>query len=138
MAELADQNAIIEKFSELRREAQELSGRVSELSGDLQEHELVIKNLEPVDRDRRCYRLVGDVLVERTVRDVLPIVIDTAGQLKKAVAHLRKELVAKRTELMEFQAKYKIRVKGEDFEPGPQGKSSEGGSAPQGMLVAKK
>jgi hypothetical protein len=58
MAELADQNAIIERFSELRREAQELSGRLSELSGDLQEHELVIKNLEPVDRDRRCYRLV--------------------------------------------------------------------------------
>lgn len=58
MADLTDQNAIVEKFSELRREAQELSGRVAELSGDLQEHELVIKTLEPVDRDRRCYRLV--------------------------------------------------------------------------------
>lgn len=54
-----DGNAIVEKFAELRREVHELSGRVSELSAELQEHELVIKTLEPVDRGRRCFRLVS-------------------------------------------------------------------------------
>ncbi len=28
--------------------------------------------LKKVDQDRRCFRMVGGVLVERTVKDVLP------------------------------------------------------------------
>jgi len=38
------------------------------------EHDLVIKTLEPLDGSRKCFRLVGDVLVERTVAEVLPAV----------------------------------------------------------------
>jgi hypothetical protein len=36
------------------------------------EHDLVIKQLEPMDKGRRCYRMIGDVLVERTVAETLP------------------------------------------------------------------
>jgi prefoldin subunit 2 len=32
----------------------------------------VIKQLEPMDKTRKCYRLIGDVLVERTVAETLP------------------------------------------------------------------
>ena len=35
---------------------------------------LVEKTLEPLDPERRAYRLVGGVLVERTVKEVLPSV----------------------------------------------------------------
>ena len=33
---------------------------------------LVIDALKEVDGDRKCFRLVGGVLVERTVKEVLP------------------------------------------------------------------
>ena len=33
---------------------------------------LVIEALKEVDGDRKCFRLVGGVLVERTVKEVLP------------------------------------------------------------------
>lgn len=36
------------------------------------EHDLVIKQLEPMDKSRKCFRLIGDVLVERTVAETLP------------------------------------------------------------------
>lgn len=36
------------------------------------EHDLVLKQLEPMDKSRRCYRMIGDVLVERTVAETLP------------------------------------------------------------------
>jgi hypothetical protein len=36
------------------------------------EHDLVLKQLEPMDKGRRCYRMIGDVLVERTVAETLP------------------------------------------------------------------
>jgi hypothetical protein len=41
------------------------------------EHDLVLKQLEPMDKGRRCYRMIGDVLVERTVAETLP-----AGRLR--------------------------------------------------------
>jgi chaperonin cofactor prefoldin len=59
MTDLVDQNDIVEKFSDLRRECQDLSARMAQLSSDLQEHELVIKNLQLLDGDRKCYRLVS-------------------------------------------------------------------------------
>lgn len=33
---------------------------------------MVIKQLEPMEKTRKCYRLIGDVLVERTVAETLP------------------------------------------------------------------
>jgi hypothetical protein len=35
---------------------------------------LVINAIQPLNKDRKCYRLVGGVLVERTVGEVLPAV----------------------------------------------------------------
>ena len=46
-----------------------------------QEHEVVYKALEPLDADRKCFRQIGDVLVERTVAEVLPAVKTNRDQL---------------------------------------------------------
>ena len=42
---------------------------------------LVIETLRDVDDDRRCFRLVGGVLVERTVKDVLPALVNNKDQV---------------------------------------------------------
>ena len=42
---------------------------------DRNEHRLVEDTLRPLDGNRRAYRLVGEVLVERTVEEVLPSVM---------------------------------------------------------------
>ena len=43
---------------------------------------LVIETLKDVDEDRRCFRLVGGVLVERTVKDVLPALVNNKDQVR--------------------------------------------------------
>ena len=48
----------------------------------LQEHQAVIKALDQLDPNRKCFRLVGEVLVERTVQEVLPAVKNNAEQLQ--------------------------------------------------------
>jgi len=35
-------------------------------------YSIVVDTLKTVDPDRKCFRMVGGVLVERTVKDVLP------------------------------------------------------------------
>ena len=46
--------------------------KLEELQMDLNEHKLVIDTLVGVEPERRCFRLVGGVLVERKVGEVSP------------------------------------------------------------------
>lgn len=57
--ELKTEQAIINRFQELRQELSVLSGRANELASESHEHDLVLKALEPMDGDRKCYRVVG-------------------------------------------------------------------------------
>ena len=50
--------------------------------GYMQEHEAVVKALVDLQPDRKCYRLVGEVLVERTVEEVLPAVRGNKEQIE--------------------------------------------------------
>lgn len=44
---------------------------------------LVIDTLKEVDETRKCYRMVGGVLVERTVKEVLPALEGNKEQVSK-------------------------------------------------------
>lgn len=43
---------------------------------------LVIETLKDVAPERKCFRMVGGVLVERTVKDVLPALVNNKEQVK--------------------------------------------------------
>lgn len=62
----------VQQMNSLKSEYQMILERVSELEMEHEEHEVVVKALEPLDSDRRCHRLVGGVLVERNVAEVVP------------------------------------------------------------------
>ena len=59
---------------QLLEERDQLTSAQIERQQDVAEHDLVIKTLEPLEAGRKCFRLVGEVLVERTVGEVLPAV----------------------------------------------------------------
>lgn len=62
------------QYREIAQECANIMQKIAELEVDRNEHVLVEETLLPLDGDRRAYRLVGDVLVERTVKEVLPSV----------------------------------------------------------------
>lgn len=72
--QLKTEQDIIRRFQELRMKLNNIHGKINELEAELTEHDLVIKTLEPLDKQRKCFRLIGGVLVERTVEEVLPAV----------------------------------------------------------------
>lgn len=69
---------------------------------------LVEKTLEPLDPDRRAFRLVGGVLVERTVKEVLPSVTQNRENLDQVIATMETRLSEKQKEASEFKAKYNL------------------------------
>mmetsp|Transcript_4153 Transcript_4153/g.8010 ORF Transcript_4153/g.8010 Transcript_4153/m.8010 type:complete len:125 (+) Transcript_4153:722-1096(+) len=74
---------------------------------------LVEETLTPLDPDRRAFRLVGGVLVERTVREVLPTVREHRGNLDIVVQNLKEKLDAKQKETAAWKAKYNIKTQEE-------------------------
>ncbi|XP_014224616.1 prefoldin subunit 2 [Trichogramma pretiosum] len=101
-------------FQTLRNEQRVLAGKLSEMESELNEHKVVIDTLNKVDGDRRCYRMVGGVLCERTVKEVLPSLANNKEQLTKLIETLNKQLSDKGTEINEFKKKHSIRVHGNE------------------------
>ena len=106
----------------LRNEQRQMANKLSELQMDLNEHKLVIETLDKVDKDRRCFRLVGGVLVERKVGEVEPALIGNKDKLSKLIETLEKQLTEKGGEINGYIEKHNIQIQGS--------KSGSSGSEP--------
>ena len=52
---------------------------------------LVLDTLDPLPPDRKCFRMINGVLVERTVKDVKPALQTNSEGLKKVLEELVKQ-----------------------------------------------
>lgn len=64
---------------------------------------LVIETLEPLPKERKCFRMVNGVLVERTISDVLPALKTNSDGLKQVLEEMLKQYKSKQTELDEWK-----------------------------------
>ena len=90
-----------------------------------------------VDGSRKCFRLVGGVLVERTVKEVLPALVQNQEKISSTVDSLSTNLMAKGKELNDYREKYNITVRGEN--QGSNDTASEQNAKPNqasGVLVS--
>ncbi|XP_077990275.1 prefoldin subunit 2-like [Glandiceps talaboti] len=129
------QENIVAGFNLLRQEQRQLASKIAELEAEQHEHRAVYETLQEVDGDRRCFRLVGGVLVERTVKEVLPALDKNREQLNRLVDQLNDQLMKKGKDINEYREKYNIRVRGEV--PTSEDLSEKKELSSQGVLVAK-
>ncbi|KAI1446849.1 Prefoldin subunit-domain-containing protein [Annulohypoxylon stygium] len=71
---------------------------------------LVLDTLEPLPGDRKCFRMINGVLVERTVKDVIPALRTNAEGLKKVLDDLVKQYKIKQDDLEKWKKKNNIQV----------------------------
>lgn len=64
---------------------------------------LVLETLEPLPADRRCFRMINGVLVERTVKDVVPALKVNSEGLKKVLEDLVKQYNSKQSEMEKWK-----------------------------------
>jgi len=110
--EVSGQEAI-QLFQRMKREAQMMLDKISELQYELGEHELVETNISKLPEDRAAYRLVGGILVKQTVGEVLPKVKDHKANLSLTIDNLRKSLDDKQERARAWKEKYGIKTQQE-------------------------
>ena len=116
----------------MREQCQDLSIKINTLDLDKTEHELVIAALEPLPADRKCFRMIGNVVVERTVSEVLPAVKKNRDQIKDTMDKFTETLATKQKEAEEFGAKHRITANSQQAAAQPEA-GDEGGA--QGVLI---
>ena len=79
---LLQESEILTNFNQLREQVRIISSKCNDIEAECSEHEQVLKALQPLDKSRKCYRLIGGVLVERTVGEVTPAVEGNCEQLR--------------------------------------------------------
>lgn len=131
------ERTVADRWNQLRADVAQLFSKIAELELEHTEHSLVIGALDPMDPGRRCYRMVGGVLVERTVAEVLPAVRRNQQGLGEVLQRLRENLRTKRDQLAALEAKYNIKIRrGGDVPSSAGGREEQGpGPASQGVLV---
>ena len=66
----------------------------------------MLDTLHPLSKDRKCFRMINGVLVERTVKDVLPALETNSVGLNKVLDELVKQYKRQQEEM----EKWKVRV----------------------------
>lgn len=95
----------------------------------------MIDTLKTVDPDRKCFRLIGGVLCERTVKEVLPQLIENKDFIEKTITLVTDDLTKKGLQINKFKDEHNIRIRGEQL-AGDGQKSEDKKSENRNVLVS--
>ena len=108
-----DPEVIINTYKQMSAECQQLALKINELSGERDSHRLVIENLSKLEPERKAFRLIGGVLVERTVGEILPIVETNYEGIKELISKLEENLKGKDQERNKYKNDHGIMTQDE-------------------------
>ncbi|BCR84159.1 putative prefoldin subunit 2 [Aspergillus chevalieri] len=98
------------QYTNFKNTLQQMAQKIGDMEQEGEEHRLVIETLEPLPKERKCFRMVNGVLVERTISDVLPALKTNSDGLKQVLEEMLKQYKSKQTELDEWKKKNNIQV----------------------------
>ncbi|KAJ2658321.1 Cochaperone prefoldin complex subunit [Coemansia sp. RSA 1200] len=91
-------------------ELKAIASKIGELELQLDEHNLVIKSMTPMPEDRKCFRLINGVLVERSVKEVLPALKTNRDGISSTITQLTSQYKKRDQEFSDFQKLHHIRI----------------------------
>ncbi|ETV73601.1 hypothetical protein H257_11719 [Aphanomyces astaci] len=104
-----NEQQVIATYKGMKNEVRQLAEKHAELELELHEHQRVAETLNGYEGTRRAFRMVGGVLVERTVAEVLPAVASNADGIQKLMVQVADLLKQKEATANAWQAQYNIR-----------------------------
>ncbi|KIM91214.1 hypothetical protein PILCRDRAFT_811724 [Piloderma croceum F 1598] len=96
----------------MQTDLRNLAQKIGELESEADEHGLVLNTLEEAlaeEPNRKCFRLIGGVLVERTVKDVVPALQMNREGIRKVISNLAEQYKSKEEDFDTFKQDYGVR-----------------------------
>ncbi len=99
------------RLSAMKQDLNMIASKIGELESERDEHQMVIDTISKMEPDRTCFRLVGGVLVERTVKEVLPSVGVNMEGIRQVIAQLTETYKKKDDMFNAFQKEHNITIR---------------------------
>ncbi|KAI9839334.1 MAG: hypothetical protein M1837_002219 [Sclerophora amabilis] len=97
-------------YTNYKNNLQNIAQKIGDVEQESEEHKLVLDTLDPLPQDRKCFRMINGVLVQRTVKDVVPALRTNSEGLKKVLDDLLKQYKSKQDEMEKWKKKNNIQV----------------------------
>ncbi|KAL9025586.1 MAG: hypothetical protein Q9196_005617 [Gyalolechia fulgens] len=104
------QQELQQQYTTYKNNLQQLAERIGNVEQETEEHKLVLETLKPLPEDRKCFRLINGVLVERTVKDVLPALQTNSDGLRKVLDELVKQYKRQQEDMENWKKKNNVQV----------------------------
>ena len=104
-------STIVEKYQRLRQDLKDLQTKQIQFELDLQQHERVLETIVGLDEKRKCYRLVGEVLVQTTIGEARPALEAQRDSLKDLFETFSQKIELKDKEIQQYQTDNKIQFR---------------------------
>mmetsp|Transcript_30793 Transcript_30793/g.51516 ORF Transcript_30793/g.51516 Transcript_30793/m.51516 type:complete len:128 (+) Transcript_30793:106-489(+) len=104
---------ILGAYKKMMAECQQIASKVQELTLEKDEHKLVIEQLSKLEPERKAFRLIGGVLVEKTVGEALPQVQQNFDGISELITTLDGTLKKKDEERKAYKEKHGIMTQDE-------------------------
>lgn len=92
----------------------ELLNQLAAVSSQIQEHAVVDETLAQIPPEKRegrkCFKMIGGVLVDKTVDEVIRLLGAEVKELTKSKEAVEKEITRVKSELNEWMAKNKVKI----------------------------
>lgn len=92
----------------------ELQTQQSSVSSQMAEHQVVEKTLGEIPAEsrqgRKCFKMIGGVLVEKSVDDVIKLLKEEKQELQKTSVKLENEVASTKKAMEQWMAKNKVKV----------------------------
>ncbi|KAA8576486.1 hypothetical protein EYC84_006599 [Monilinia fructicola] len=105
------QQELQNQYTNYKNGLQQIASKIGDVETEAEEHKLVLETLEPLPGDRKCFRMINGVLVERTVKDVVPALKTNSEGLRKVLEDLVKQYNSKQSEMEKWKKKNNIQVR---------------------------
>eukprot|EP00760_Papus_ankaliazontas_P032860 PhM_4_TR6001/c0_g1_i1/m.89261/K09549/PFDN2; prefoldin subunit 2 len=99
------QMEVMQQYEALLEDQRAVMAKLADVESDRHEHSLVLDTLKPMAADRKCHRLVGGVLMERTVGDVRPMLEAEIENIDKLISVIHEHLKPKEEAIKTFVEK---------------------------------
>jgi prefoldin subunit 2 len=110
---MEQQQQLAAEYSARTQSIANLIRQIAELEQERTEHALVNKTLAQAQPNRNCAMLVGSVLCQQTVQEVLPKVQQNEARINQVLDKLNAELKEREQSLQEFKKEHNIQIRGE-------------------------
>ncbi|ODQ77527.1 hypothetical protein BABINDRAFT_41383 [Babjeviella inositovora NRRL Y-12698] len=98
------------EYNDFQGAIKELTTKIGELQSDAEEHNVVLATLKKTPKERKCFNMVGGVLMEKTVAEVEPALETKLTSIKGALETLAKELQKTHKELEDWKKKTGVKI----------------------------